>query len=73
GEEGLGIFFVDTAGVEIPVTQPLSLNNPKKIICRVPALGAGWYTLKIVTQFSSSTILLKESRTIVYRLPLTVE
>jgi hypothetical protein len=71
--EGLGIFFVDAGGSETPVTHPLSLNNPKKIICRVPALGAGEYTLKIVTQFSTSMILLKKPRTIVYELPLTVE
>jgi hypothetical protein len=71
--EGLGIFFVDAGGSETPVTHPLSMNNPKKIICRAPALGAGEYTLKIVTQFSASITLLKTPRTIVYELPLTVE
>jgi hypothetical protein len=72
GEEGLGVFFVDVNGSEIPVTHPFTQNDPKKVVCRVPALNAGEYTLKIVTQFSNSAVLLKTPRTIIYELPLTV-
>jgi hypothetical protein len=72
GGQGLGIFFVSGTGSEVAVTYPLTQNDPKKIICRVPALQAGKYTLKIVTRFANSTILLKDPRTIVYELPLTV-
>jgi hypothetical protein len=71
-EEGLGVFFVDASGIETPVTHPLTQNDPKKIICRTPALGAGDYTLKIVTRFSNSAVQLKAPRTLIYELPLTV-
>jgi hypothetical protein len=71
-DKDLGIFFVNDTGPEVAVTYPLTQNDPKKVICRVPALTAGTYTLKIVTRFANSSILLKEPRTIVYELPLTV-
>jgi hypothetical protein len=72
-EEGLGIFFIDAAGTEIPLDHPMSENNPKKILCRVPAsLTDGEYTLKIITRYAGSGTLLKETRTIVYTTPLTV-
>jgi hypothetical protein len=70
--EGLGIFFMDADGLEIPVTHPLIQNDPKQIICRVPMLEPGDYVLKIVTQFSHSTRLLKAPRTIVYGMMITV-
>jgi hypothetical protein len=66
------VFFVDVNGVETPVTHPLTQNDPKKIICRTPILGAGAYTLKIVTRFSNSAIQLTAPRTLIYELPLTV-
>ena len=72
GEEGLGIFFVHPNGDAVAVTDPLAQNDPKKIICRAPALEAGTYTLQIVTRFSNSAVLLKAPRTLVYELPLTV-
>ncbi|MDR1338609.1 MAG: DUF4469 domain-containing protein [Prevotellaceae bacterium] len=71
--EGIGIFFVDEAGTETQVTQPLSRNEPKKITCRVPLLGSGTYTLKIVTQYSSSDTLLNKPRTLTYEQPLIVK
>jgi hypothetical protein len=70
--EGLGIFFVDADGLEIPVAHPLAQNDPKQIICRVPMLAPGEYVMKIVTQFSHSTKLLKAPRTIVYGMMITV-
>jgi hypothetical protein len=74
GESGLGIFFVDAGGSETPVTHVLTQNDPKRIICRVPALTStlldAEYTLKIVTRFSTSAVLLKTPRTIIYELPL---
>ena len=72
GEEGLGVFFVHSNGDATPVTEPLTQNDPKKIICRVPALDAGVYTLQIVTRFSQSATLLKEPRTMIYEQTLTV-
>jgi hypothetical protein len=62
----LGVFFVDATGAATPVTRRLTQNDPKRIIARVPALPAGQYTLRIVTRFSSGTVLLKEPRVIEY-------
>jgi hypothetical protein len=71
-EPELGVFFVDMYGTEIPLDYPLIENNPKKLVCRLPAqIYDGVYTLKIVTRFSSSNTMLKNPRTIQYDLPLT--
>jgi hypothetical protein len=70
--EGLGIFFILANGDAAPVTDPLTQNDPKKIICRVPSLAAGEYTLQIVTRFSNTSTLLKEARAIIYNQLLTV-
>ena len=67
-----GIFFVDANGDATPVTRRLTQNDPKRIIARVPELAPGLYTLRVVTRFSSSTQLLKDTRTIEYDLLLTV-
>jgi hypothetical protein len=73
GEEGLGVFFVDTDGTEIPLDRPVAENNPKKIICRLPAqVTDGVYVLKIVTRFTSSPKLLNEPRTVLYGFLLTI-
>jgi hypothetical protein len=70
----LGVFFVDATGAETPLEYPMTENNPKRIVCRVPgSLAVGEYTLKIVTRFTSSAALLKHARVIVYELPLNVE
>ncbi|MDR2810482.1 MAG: DUF4469 domain-containing protein [Tannerellaceae bacterium] len=72
GDTPLGVFFVDKDGTSIPLDQPLTVNDPKKIICTVPAqVSNGRYTLKIVTRFTtSSNTLLHDPRTIVYELLL---
>jgi hypothetical protein len=41
-------------------------NDPKKVIVRVPFFNQGEYTLRIVTRFSNSTVLLKAPCTIEY-------
>jgi len=66
GEEGLGVFFVNTDGEVIPVTRNLTQNDPKRIIARVPELPAGQYTLRVVTRYTTATTLLKEPRIIDY-------
>ncbi|MDR1652775.1 MAG: DUF4469 domain-containing protein [Prevotellaceae bacterium] len=60
GEAGLGVFFVTAGGAETQDSNPLVQNDPKKIVCRVPNLPEGPFTLKIVTCFTSGNILLKE-------------
>jgi hypothetical protein len=70
GEAGLGVFYVTADGLDYPGEPTLTQNGPKKIICRVPELAPGPYTLKIVTRFTSGNNLLKEPRTLRYVLPL---
>jgi hypothetical protein len=72
-EEDFGVFFTDANGTDVPLDYPLTENNPKKIVCRVPgSLTPGeTYTLKIVTKFSHGTThMLKDPRTIIYELPI---
>jgi hypothetical protein len=72
-DASLGVFFVDDSNTETPLDYPLAENNPKKILCRIPAnLANGVYTLKIVTCYSNSSTLLASSRAIVYDLPLKI-
>jgi hypothetical protein len=73
GGEGLGVFYVAANGTETKDIIPFTVNDPKKVIAHVPALAPGTYTLKIVTRYSNSNTLLKEPRTILYELPLTVK
>lgn len=69
-----GVYFVDAEGAATKVERRLTQNDPSCIISRVPAdLVPGAYTLRIVTQYSSGSNLLKEPRTIEYYMPLTVD
>ena len=72
GEAGLGVFFTDAGGIDHPLTHKLSENAPKKLLFLVPALTPGTYTLKVLTRFSNSRVLLKEKRELIYEFPLTV-
>ena len=71
GEPGLGVFFTAADGTVWTDSQPLAVNTPKQLVCRVPDLPEGSYTLRFVTRFSKSGQLLKMPRTIVYNLLLT--
>lgn len=65
--EGVGVFFVDSAGKATKVARRFTQNDPKAVLARVPAgLADGNYTLRIVTQYSNGTTVLKEPRTIEY-------
>ena len=71
GEPGLGVFFTAADGTVWTSSAPLAINTPKKLVCRVPDLPAGSYTLSLITRFTKSGQLLKEPRTLVYNLRLT--
>jgi len=74
GAEGLGIFFVNVNGEATPVTRRLTQNEPQKVIARVPAdLPPGQYTLRILTKFTTASILLREPRVIEYDKLLVVQ
>ena len=69
----IGVYFVPEDGkAPIKVTRKLTQNDPSQLLVRVPALEDGKYTLRIVTQFSVSKYLLKETRTLEYEHLLTV-
>ncbi|MEM9423706.1 MAG: DUF4469 domain-containing protein [Spirochaetota bacterium] len=72
-DPGNGIFFVAADGAETKVTAPLGENQPGKLIFTCPALTVGdRYTLKVVTQYMRSNVLLKTPRAGVFAAPLTV-
>jgi hypothetical protein len=71
-DTGIGICFVATDGTKTYAESPFIQNTPKKIICRIPSLSPGAYTLKIVTRYSNNNTLLQTPRTLVYHIPLTV-
>ncbi|MDR1864584.1 MAG: DUF4469 domain-containing protein [Bacteroidales bacterium] len=73
GEAGLGVFFVAADGTKKASIFGLAENTPKKIICTIPQLDPGSYTLQIVTRYTGGNQLLKVPRTITYELPLTVK
>ena len=72
-EANVGVFFIDADGKASPVTRRLTQNDPKTVLARVPAdLPDGSYTLRIVTQYSTASTMLKECRFVEYERPLTV-
>jgi hypothetical protein len=68
-EPGVGL-YLDEVNTSAEVTIPkaaILINDPSKITFIVPAdLPAGDYKLKIVTQYSTNQVLLKEPRTYVF-------
>ncbi|MFC3159200.1 DUF4469 domain-containing protein [Chryseobacterium arachidis] len=70
-----GIYFIETATQErIPVDSgDIVTNNPSELIIVIPDLPAGNYTVEVTTQFSGSSVHLKESRTAFFDKQLTVE
>jgi hypothetical protein len=72
-EAGIGVFFVPAGGGEAIPAVRISENQPSRLVVRVPAtLDAGEYTLRVVTRYTSGTVLLRNPRTIEYNIPLTV-
>ncbi|MDR1348392.1 MAG: DUF4469 domain-containing protein [Prevotellaceae bacterium] len=59
-----GLYFVDASGTETKAVTLVN-NKPATVIAIIPALAAGEYHIKIVTQYSTSRDL-KEPKTAVY-------
>jgi hypothetical protein len=60
-----GIFFVAPDTVPVQVTAPLVENNPTRIIATAPDLPTDKeWTVQVRTQYSNSSTILKEARTI---------
>jgi hypothetical protein len=70
----MGVYFVSAAdpGQRVKVPGHLAENAASKVIGVIPALAPGAYKLEIVTQYSSGTFFLKESRPLALRAELTV-
>lgn len=72
-EDVVGIFFISEDGsTTTKVSRRLTQNDPSCILARVPDLPDGNYTLRIVTQYARSSVLLKEARILEYKHQLTV-
>jgi hypothetical protein len=74
GKEGdVGLYFVPETGdpVKVDITD-IVVNNPSELIALVPALAAGSYRVRIVTQYSSGSRALKVPHTCTFDKPLTV-
>jgi hypothetical protein len=67
----VGVFFTRGSGV-VQVSAPFTENSANKLILTVPDLAGGVWRLKIVTQFTNGTRLLKEPRTIIFDQDLRV-
>ncbi|MDR1623443.1 MAG: DUF4469 domain-containing protein [Tannerellaceae bacterium] len=75
GQDGRnGLMFLDANNIVYDVyPKSILVNDPKKISFIVPALPKGEYRLRLTTQYSTSSTLLKEPRTVEFGYPLTVK
>jgi hypothetical protein len=73
-ESGVGLFFVPEAGGAPIAVDPSDfvINHPAEIIAVIPALSAGQYKVRIVTQFAGSGKLLKTTHAATFDKALTV-
>jgi hypothetical protein len=67
-----GLYLVQPEGTALKVTGNFVENHPTRLSAQLPALAAGTYRVRVVTQYSSSSTLLKEPRQIDYGADLTV-
>ena len=68
-----GVYFANQSGALMKVDDSdIVNNNPSELIIVIPALAAGEYQVKIITQYSSSNASLKEPRTVTFDRVLTV-
>ncbi len=73
GEDAsVGLFFTPTAGGEAKKVSLFVQNDPSKIICVVPALSNGTYTMSITTQAGSTNRTVKTPRSCTFPVTLRV-
>ena len=73
GEDAsVGLFFTPTAGGEAKKVSLFVQNDPSKIICVVPALSNGTYTMSITTQAGTGNRTVKAPRTYTFPVALRV-
>ncbi len=66
-----GLWFVAEGGAETKATVLIE-NKPARIIAMIPALAAGNYQVKVVSQFTGSAKVLKTPKQFIYPKNLTV-
>lgn len=75
-KSNVGLYFVNTSNQEETKVEKSDMahNKPSLITLLVPTdLPAGDYQLKVITQFSSASLLLKSTRTYLFNYILTVK
>jgi hypothetical protein len=71
-EADVGLYFVPDTGDPIKVdSSDLVINNPSEVIAVIPALAAGTYRVRIITQYTSGKYL-KVPHTFTFDKELTV-
>lgn len=70
----VGLYFVPAGGGAAVKVDPsdIVVNNPSEVIAVIPPLAAGTYNVRIVTQFSSSSQIMKAPRAFTLEKDLTV-
>lgn len=56
GAEAIGLWFVPESGAPVK-SEVLVVNKPSTLIAMVPALAAGKYTIKVVTQYTGGALV----------------
>lgn len=69
----VGVYFTPDGGGEAKKVQIVVMNTKSQIIISIPQLTAGQYSLSIKTQAGANYQLVKEARTYVFPILLTVE
>lgn len=69
-DPSVGLFFTPTSGGEAKKVSLFVVNDPSKIICNVPALDNGTYTMSIITQSGANKRVVKDVRS--YTFPITL-
>ncbi|MDR0643464.1 MAG: DUF4469 domain-containing protein [Treponema sp.] len=74
GEDpSVGVYFIAADGSSVKVdSTDIAENKPSEVIVVIPALGAGSYTLRLITQYSGSSTLVKKPHTAECGAALTV-
>jgi hypothetical protein len=72
-DASVGIYLINQTDNTRHKCDQIISNEPKQLMVMVPVLSAGNYVLEIVTQYSSSNLLLKEPRKTQFEHVLIVE
>ena len=69
--EANGLWFVPETGDAVKAEVVIT-NKPSQLIAMIPALAAGNYTVRVVTQNTGGGVLLKTPRSYVFERTLVV-